>query len=203
MSAYENFVHDFPKRCRDLLTGFEAQATAKDREVTLMLAVASTGLIVPYERLVAPQEHPIEDRTSFGETATALSKLLSERFGATSLAVGGPLAWRVVKVGSLRGEPDHWQGFTDAKSANNKQAGTILCTIRNALAHGNIWTRDNPIRELVFAREIRDGQGNPIHYEYVRGSPQAFRGLLIAWFEILESTGADLATAAVALDEAA
>lgn len=203
MSAYQDFVHDFPRRCRDLLVSFEVQAAAMDREITLMLAVTSAGLIVPYERMAAPNGHPSGDRAQFHNTATALARLLRERFGATSLVGDGPGAWRVGRSDSLQGEPDHWQGFGQDKPADGKEAGTILRTIRNALAHGNIWTWGDPIRELVFAREVRDQNGNRIGYEYVRGSPQAFRGLLIAWFDILEAEGLDPALAAAALDEAA
>lgn len=80
--------------------------------------------------------------------------MLETKLADTKLATGS--TWLFGKVSSLRGEPDHWEGFSKAKPAGNKQTRTILRTVRNALAHGNIWTRENPIRELVFAREVRD-----------------------------------------------
>jgi hypothetical protein len=204
VSAYVNFVHDFPRRCRDILEAFETQAAARNREVTLLLAVASAGLVVPYERVAAHGAHPSGDRENFPATAAGLSQALLTRLADTSLA-GELGAWRFGQVGSLKGKPDHWDGFSKAKPSGNKKAGTVLRTIRNALAHGNIWTREDPIRELVFAREVRDGtpEGNLLHYEYVRGSPDAFRMLLIAWFDLLDALETDPATASGALDLAA
>ena len=51
MSNYSSFfAQDFAVRCHDLLRHFYRPAKAKDREVTLLLAVAAAGLVVPYER---------------------------------------------------------------------------------------------------------------------------------------------------------
>jgi hypothetical protein len=51
MTAYRNYVQDFPSRSRDLLNEFSLSARALNKEVTLLLAVATPCLIVPYERL--------------------------------------------------------------------------------------------------------------------------------------------------------
>ena len=54
MSEYSAFfAQDFASRCRDLLRDFYQPAKAKDREVTLLLAVAAAGLVVPLERLLS------------------------------------------------------------------------------------------------------------------------------------------------------
>ena len=51
MTAYKNFVQDFPTRCCDMLKDYEREALLSGREVTLTLAMAASGLIVPFERL--------------------------------------------------------------------------------------------------------------------------------------------------------
>jgi hypothetical protein len=61
MSEYKDFVRDFPLRCHDLLKKFEPGAKLRDREVMLLLAVASAGLVVPYEGLRPERPHPSGD----------------------------------------------------------------------------------------------------------------------------------------------
>src|SRR5215469_18571837 len=51
MTAYRNFVEDFPRRCRDILKVAGKPALSRGREVTLNLVIASAGLLVPYERV--------------------------------------------------------------------------------------------------------------------------------------------------------
>jgi hypothetical protein len=75
MSNYNNFVQDFPKRCDELLCHFIKPASGRDREVTLMLAVASAGFVIPFERLRQPtdpqRQHPARDRERFEEYSGA------------------------------------------------------------------------------------------------------------------------------------
>jgi hypothetical protein len=179
-----------------------------DREVTLMLALASTGIVVPYERIAGRHEHPSGDRELFAVKAQGIVKTLDQPFASTPLGEGPAGEWLYGRAMSLRGKPDDWDGFRASKPAGRKLARTVLQTIRNALAHGNLWTLDNPIRELVFARERRDEAGELLGYEFIRGSPQAFRALLIAWFDLLIGEGltpeeASAALVAVEMDDAA
>ena len=46
MSAYKDFVVDFPSRCLELLNHFERDAAARDRNVTLLLLVASSAFVL-------------------------------------------------------------------------------------------------------------------------------------------------------------
>jgi hypothetical protein len=52
MSVYRNFICDFPNRCDRILSDYERLATFRGLEVTAMLAIASAGLILPYETSV-------------------------------------------------------------------------------------------------------------------------------------------------------
>ena len=65
MGAYANFVQDFPKRCNILLNDFHTLAKYRDKEVTLMLSLAATGLIFPHERLKTGSTHPSSDKDTF------------------------------------------------------------------------------------------------------------------------------------------
>jgi hypothetical protein len=201
LSEYRDFVHDFPLRCHDLLKTFEPGAKLRDREVTLLLAVASAGLVVPYERLRPDRPHPSGDAQRFSQAAAALAEELDktlERF----LGEASAREWLVGTTSDLNGPPDAWSGFAAVRPANQKLARTILKTIRNALAHGNVWTLGNPISELVFAREIWEAK-KLVGFEFLKVSPQAFRGLLDTWFDGLKKQGINHIAGAVALDEAA
>lgn len=58
MTAYKNFVQDFPTRCKDVLELAESRTNHQVREVTLLLVVASAAIIVPYERLRKDGQFP-------------------------------------------------------------------------------------------------------------------------------------------------
>jgi hypothetical protein len=51
MTAYRNFTQDYPERCRRLLSLNFKNAKQNGLEVTLLLSIAASGLIVPYARL--------------------------------------------------------------------------------------------------------------------------------------------------------
>ena len=65
MSNHSNFfAQDFAARCADLLAHFYRPAKARDRELTLLLAVAAAGLVIPRERLSDSKGQPLLDRPS-------------------------------------------------------------------------------------------------------------------------------------------
>src|SRR5438093_5745376 len=93
MSNYKNFVSDFPDRCADLLRNFSASARHRNREVTLMLSIATSSIIVPLERLDGPKNgpkgywpgHPSHDWERFQAAKASLDELLDKPF------IGSPL----------------------------------------------------------------------------------------------------------------
>lgn len=67
MTAYTNFIQDFPQRSLEILTTKYEWAKAKNRDVPLLISIAFTSLVVPFERLRRQgSEHPSADRKNIG-----------------------------------------------------------------------------------------------------------------------------------------
>jgi hypothetical protein len=149
MTAYKNLIEDFPRRCRDILDIAGKPALSRRREVTLTLMVASAGLIVPYERLKPGGRwgpHPSGDRNTFADAVAKLESLLGQPFMSSRLWTQTSSTWFSGKLESVTGDPDSWKGLQKSRPiSKEKSVGTILSVIRNALAHGNIWTLRDPI----------------------------------------------------------
>lgn len=189
MTAYKNFVDDFPLRCRDVLKFASKPALFRGREVTLALMVASAGLVVPYERLKPDRgeiDHPSGDNKKFSAAAEKLKVLLEEPF-LSSRVWGEPVStWHSGKLKSVIGDPDSWDGLSNRKPIQtDKTVGNVLRVIRNALAHGNIFTFQTPIEAIIFIkanvndkREIRD-------YTFVFVAPADFQLFMEKWFDFL------------------
>ena len=143
MTAYKNFVDDFPRRCRDILNIAKTPALHRGREVTLTLMVASAGLVVPYERLkpdIGWGGHPSDDHNTFVDAAGKLKSLLRQPFMSSRLCTEANPSWRIGKLLSVTGDPNSWEGLQKSRPiSKDKTVGGLLSVIRNALAHGNIW----------------------------------------------------------------
>jgi len=185
MSAYKNFVQDFPTRCKSLLDMFDSQAARGNREVTLLLAVATPSLIVPFERL-HKEAHPSRDDQRFAEASATLGAELSSQCDASRLWQQFKESdWRYKKLGTLRGDPDAWGLDSDTKGIGAKQTKTILAILRNALAHGNVWTRGDPIGTLVFvSRVCLDKPEGPFHS--LQCSPLVLAAFVRGWVGFLK-----------------
>lgn len=134
MSAYNDFVADFPRRCQEVLRFSEPKAKASGREVTLLLLVASGSLLVPYERLrPGLPPHVARDRDSNPEAASRLSKLVSRSFLESDLwkAAAGSWEWRDdIPVRDLK--PDSWPELEGSDEMPQKVlVDQVLATIRN------------------------------------------------------------------------
>lgn len=185
MSAYKNFVQDFPKRCGSLLSGFEKQAVYNNCEVTLLLAVATTGLIVPYERL-SKKAHPSQDVERFAAAREKLNIELEKKCSESGIwRVFCEDDWRYKKLDCLQGNPDEWGLDRDTKGITQKKSTTILNILRNALAHGNIWTMGNPeISTLVFVSLASSKQPNG-PFKCLQCSPTVFSKFIKNWINFL------------------
>ncbi len=187
MTAYKNFVSDFPARCLDVLEQAERAGTLRHRDVTLTLMTACAGFIVPFERLNLNKEkpHPSGDATRFGRAAQKLQGLLEEKFLTSSLGQGST-SWRTGKLKSIEGDPDTWSGLQKARAmTKDKKVRGVLGVVRNALAHGNIFTYENPIQEILLVSAIEDNNQNIVGFRFIESSPANFRRFLIAWFSFL------------------
>jgi hypothetical protein len=185
MSAYKNFVQDFPTRCTSLLDMFDRQAAQGNREVTLLLAVATPSLIVPFERL-HKDAHPSRDDQRFVEAAATLDAELKSQCDASRLwQQFAEFDWCYKKLDALRGDPDAWGLDSDTKGIGAKQTKTVLGILRNALAHGNVWTRGDPIEKLVFvSRVCHERPDGPFHS--LQCSPLVLAAFVRGWVGFLK-----------------
>lgn len=196
MTAYRDFVSDFPSRCLDVLRMAETKARLQQRQVTLALMVASAGFVVPYERLSIKKAHPTGDAKKFAEASSKLAALMQMKFLVSPLGRGAD-SWHGGKLNSIKGYPDEWPEFLKAKPLSpDKTVGGLLRILRNALAHGNIFTHGDPIKALVFVGSNTDDEDNIIDFSFARVSPEDFVRFLKQWFEFLRAAQIMVADAA-------
>jgi hypothetical protein len=180
MTDYNDFVHDFPARCQDVLELAYAPAMAKDREVTLLIMTAAAAFLVPFERLRGgtSTEHPAQDRRLYPELAQHLDVALERPFVESPFRNGGPGSWSA-------GKNDNLEASTEFKPLTKRTpAAAVLAVIRNALAHGNLFTiggQNSPIEAVMFVSEDRKHGG----YRCIRVSPTDFHEFLVSWFGFL------------------
>lgn len=194
MSEYANFVSDFPSRCRDVLEQAENKAILTGREVTLAIAIASCGLVIPMERLKSRKRgapHPSGDLDRYKSQADSLDTLMSEKFVGSALQKANLHSWHGGTLGivSPLNDPDQWRALTNKKRLDgDKSVSDVMGVLRNALAHGNIFTLGSPeIRDLVFLSEVRDSKKKVVDYNFVTTSPSDFTMFLRAWFDFIDT----------------
>lgn len=190
MTAYRNFVDDFPRRCREILKFAGKPALFRGREVTLALMVASAGLVVPYERLKPDGGeivHPSGDNKKFSVAADQLRTLLAESFFSSAVWGAPDSTWYFGRLKSVTGDPDSWEGLRERKPVQaDKTVGTVLRVIRNALAHGNIFTFKNPIEAIIFIKSNFNDRSEVKDYTFVFVKPADFQLFLEKWFDFLD-----------------
>lgn len=192
MSEYNNFIKDYPDRCHELLRlGFLARMIGRD--VTLMLAIASTGINIPYERLKEPRngrpDHPSNDRAKYTKAKDSFDKLLKEKFCGSVLWEINPGSWNFGALASIAGDPDVWPELRiNNPLPPNMTVEKVLNHLRNAMAHGCIFTQTgSPIKEIIFLSSKTYGSTD---YNYILVSPADFKKFLYNWFEFTK--GLDL-----------
>jgi hypothetical protein len=193
MSNYTDFIVDFPRRCRDILLFTHEQALAVDREVTLMLVIASAGLLVPYERLKTDGifVHPAGDDQKYTKAADELKQMLKQSFIDSPLWNSHMTSWSSGELDSAAGDPQDWPELQNvAPIPATQRVSNVLSVIRNALAHGNLYTKADyqlQIEALVFVSGGYNKKNKQmIPYKYVFVSPSDFRQFLLNWFQFLE-----------------
>lgn len=187
MTAFMNFVSDFPERCRELLDRFDSASRLVRREVTFLLCVATPAIAVPYERL-RPQpkdrEHPLRDRERYVEAARKFEQMLNSPF------LGSPLwpvlaeSWCYGRLKSIAGDPDSWpELLAPVPLSTGTIVDTVVRHLRNALSHGNIFTRGQPeIDQLVLLSKPHLKRPD---YNYLIVAPSDLRGFLANWVRLL------------------
>ncbi len=201
MSKYENFIRDYPKRLKTILDTQYETAREQGLEVTLMLTVASSGLIVPFERLKKRNvPHPTKDRERFEVAAERLDILMQEKpFWGSTLWPREVGTWKggTLALTTLEKYPDDPMGWDELERAerikDNLRLESVLATIRNALAHGNIFVAPSSRRigEIIFLSEKLEKNQNGVlervRYNFLICSTNDFRDFMGFWFQFLEN----------------
>ena len=188
MTAYKNFIKDFPKRCCKILDRYESDALSGGREVTLTLAMAASGFVVPYERLCPQEGAPYYDRCKYTKAASQFDRLCGENFLSSQLWKEDVGSWSFEELSSVDRDPDGWSELQEPRTPLNssKTVRDILEHLRNAFAHSNIFTfpKDAPdIKFIIFlSRQSRTSSD----FNFLCVSPQDFRKFLQNWFMFLK-----------------
>jgi hypothetical protein len=185
MSNYRSFVQDFPARCERLLRALEQTGPGSQYDVSSALRFAAASIVIPFERL-RRECHPSKDASTHTGLKQAFDNILREKFLESRLGPEKPAhSWCSGRLSTVAGDPDAWP---ELRSPEPLRPGTktrdMIFHLRNALAHGNIFTQGDPIRRIIFLSETEPGSGS---FNYITASPTDFRGLLQKWFEFLSS----------------
>lgn len=191
MTAYKNFVRDLPERCSDLFNTLEETTRFIDKDVTFLIAIASTGINIPLERLKEPTgentPHPSRDWERYNQAKCQLAEIFEKYFLGSELWSNQPSSWCCGNIKSVEKPLDDWpELIKPTPIRSDKTIGTILKHLRNALAHGNIYTRgsDEKIKEIIFLTEVKQYSNK---FKYLSVSPRDFRIFLKKWFDFIKS----------------
>lgn len=190
MTAYRDFIKDFPSRCYDILKNMDKWSKFCDREVTLSISIACSGFVIPFDRLNpdAHVPHPSNDRNTYINASKKIDELMGTNFIGSELHQSTTTKWKFGKVNkkNIKMFPERIDSFKPKPISNEKTTRSILKIIRNSLAHGNIYTKGNPIELLIFLTGRYDNAWNLIKYEFVSMPPYEFVNFLTLWFEFLK-----------------
>lgn len=170
-----------------------------DYEVTTLLMVATSGLVIPFDRLKSkgdangPMFSPafdglaVREEEQFKAAAAALKKLQEVKFTESSLYAGN--SWRHGRVETPDAPAATWVDRFSEANLERLTAYQVLGRCRNALAHGNIGI-DPEGPWIIFASirraDPKDMTSPAVGFDFVAASPADFRGFLDAWFAFLE-----------------
>ena len=203
MSEYADFIVDFTTRSKEVFDEIEDFKWYSKYNVTLLLTFASPCFLIPYDRLKndATPDYPRPFDDKYKEHWKKLSK---RKFKGSPLSNG--LHRENIKYGTVKDIRDAIiRNFSDAalkeidniKKADQPEVKTIISTIRNGLAHGNIFTTGTTknIEHIVYAKRKEAQRGHSSKpkesddncYVCFIITPSDFKQLLTNWFEWLES----------------
>jgi hypothetical protein len=188
MAEYKNFIQDFPQRCMNILTTCVKQAKDFDREVSLMLTVASAILLVPYERL-ADFKNPSGDAKKYSRAKGEFANACGNRVFLDWVAGGEITSWKFkeLDLNTVKQPPASWlQNIQPLQ--RDRYVGHVLRHLRNAFAHGSIFTstESTQIESLIFLCERK--HDNPVKgYNLIAVLPEDFYDFLEKWVEFLAS----------------
>ncbi len=182
MSAYRDFTRDFPERCSGIMKRFYFEARLSNLEVTLLLSVATSGLVIPFERIrLDSGGHPLERGSKHKWEKAKEEPFIRSKF------------WDSPASGTWRYSTQHFEerrvdvdSFGNWKPVEEELSSRVVILLRNALAHGNLSIAGDPISELVFMSE-RNKDKEPGLWQAIKVSPEDFAVFLTNWFNFLKN----------------
>lgn len=194
MSNYKNFIQDFPVRCGQILEEYRKQAQKSGREVTHMLAIAAAALPIPFERLRKPPEgikHPSGEKEKYEKATGKFSEICDKKFLQSVLWQDEARSWEFgeVEEKEVKKEPEQWARYSQSLYGEVKVVD-ILEHIRNALAHGSVFTlpnREDQIENIIFLSRIMDGCNFTGKYGFLTVCPKDFNKFLVKWIQFLQN----------------
>lgn len=141
----ERFVVEYPQRCMEILDMSEGLARERELLGSFSLIMASSLLLIPYERM--KKAHPLGEAVREPEIYSAIRSVERKRFLQTDFwGEVPPGEWRYSRILNDVNQTDRWQDADrrhpmdkDAVNGiNDRDTGGIIRVLRNALAHGNV-----------------------------------------------------------------
>ncbi len=192
MAVPDRFVTEYPARCRQLLDMLEGPARDADLIGSFALLVASAAFNIPFARMIE-RDHPLgapEDQLH-----NAIRQLRRQPFAEADFWHGAkPSFFRYAKIVTGAEDAVRWRDANDEhplSSKESKDANTVLRTIRNALAHGNVVYLDKnghetPGQRLVYLAFLSRHE-NADGYRVAIFDEESFLSFLKAWIEWLQT----------------
>lgn len=193
MSDYKNFIQDFPIRCGEILEEYRDHARKNGREVTHMFAIAAAAITIPFERLRKTSdgiEHPSQDKKKYQKADGKFANLCDQYFLESSLWKDAVKSWKIgqVKREELTQGPELW--ITNSASLTKGiKVKEVLEHIRNALAHGSIFTLPNAadqIENIIFLSKDKNAGNFSENYKLLMVSAEDFNEFLVKWMHFLQ-----------------
>lgn len=212
MTAYKNFIQDFPLRALEILDRHFDSEQINNREFTLLVTIATSAFIIPFERLRAePIEHPAGDAAKYKKAKDVFNKASNRSF-LQSHRWGQGKSWLWIE--NINGNEvrsnsvEQWARLELRQPLDKKMvANKVFAHIRNSLAHGSIFTYPSysnlqtpvQIEEMVFLSRYHDStsttcqndktdESNRIdQYSILIVSPSDFCAFLQKWIQFLKS----------------
>jgi len=189
VSNYTEFEKEFPSRCLALLRQHYASAQEADLECTLLLALTASSICAVADRIGLAAE-----KTGYpSSTPTAPRRVVRDRWHrhqeyfrepvSKLFGTASPPFWCEGVYTSKRRDPAEWEWRA---VPDGYRVARLVSLLRNAFAHGNIWTLkiqgSDSIAEFVFAQRIGEPKENvELPLEAIRLTPSCLRNVMVDW----------------------
>ena len=216
MSEYKHFIEDFTERSSKLFNEFIENAGDK-YDVTLLLTFATPCFLVPYERLKDEGKREkafsrnfdiYQDKYDGIRKDPFVGSVFQKKLSIESIRYGFVKEiedarnhnWEVETINKIKSDFINDKGIKAPVTVH-----LLFSTLRNGLAHGNIFTTGKPdIKQIVLAKKItrkdptdercsdcgqHQKRGIDVGWNCLIIDPDSFKQLLRNWFEWLKSEG--------------